>query len=227
MNFLDVGGLISIEIKAWSPRSGVRFRGRLRSGRIDRRLLCPSGLRTFTKDPLLNTWVFTCHKPQILRVQFKSFSMRIVKRQFWYSAVGLAQTHSLQTHVQKRIRECAEFEAFDLLKLTKILKVNLASDEFKLSEIKQYKSSRILHEDSIKFLNVDLWQMLENVPLDPPVDVLRAESSMVKSPITWSYLAIDGDGGNRPVEFELVGRDMEELNAWVEMVGCRDDVWEG
>lgn len=67
--------------------------------------------------------------------------------------------------------------------------------------------------------------MFENAPLDPFIDVLRAECSMVKSPIAWSYLAIDGDGGNGPVDFELIGRYMEELNAWVKMVGGWDDAW--
>lgn len=83
------------------------------------------------------------------------------------------------------------FPALNFFESTKIIKVNFCPQDFKLTKTEQNKGFLSISESTLKLLNCQLFQGVFCLPLNPFINLLFAESSMINLPVATSDISID------------------------------------
>ena len=105
--------------------------------------------------------------------------------------------------------------------------INFGSKQFEFPIAEQYKGLESVSECALELFYWDFFQVILSVPLDPSIHLITIEFPMVNLPVSSSNFAVDGQRRIVSVEFELIGRYVQELKTLEQLIVWGNKLFKG
>jgi hypothetical protein len=119
-----------------------------------------------------------------------------------------------------------DLPALNFFECAKVVKVDLGPQHLELSKTKQNERFLSPSKSVLQLLNGQLFQWIPGLPLNPFVHFLFAKTSLIDLPIPTTNVPIDRERWVVPVYLELVGRNIQKLQPFEELIVGGDQLLE-